>query len=418
MLDILRDADPQVYAAVKGEMERQQHRLEMIASENYTSPAVFQAAGSVMTNKYAEGYPGARWYQGCHFVDDVERIAMERACQLFGAEHANVQPHAGTQANMAVMFTALDPGDTILGMDLAHGGHLSHGNPNNFSGRLFKAVSYQVDPDTEQLDMDIIARLAREGKHKLIIAGASAYSRIIDFESFGKIAREVGAYLMADIAHIAGLVVAGMHPSPVPHAEFVTATVHKTMRGPRGGIILCRKEWADRIDKQIMPGIQGGPLMHVIAAKAVALREALDPSFKDYQAQVIRNARALCERIAELGYRIVSGGTDNHLFLVDLRGHGIAGRRAALQLEKAGITINKNRIPFDPAPVTETSGVRIGTPACTTRGMKEPEMRQIADMIHNVLAHIDDDVLAMRTKDEVKLLCDRFPIYEHPALYR
>ena len=414
MLDVLRDADPEIYAAIQGELERQQQCLEMIASENYTSAAVFQAMGNVMTNKYAEGYPGSRWYQGCRFVDKAETIAIERAKELFGAEHANVQPHAGTQANMAVLLAALEPGDTILGMDLAHGGHLSHGSPVNFSGRLFNAVSYHVDPETEMLDMDAVAKVARECKPKLIIAGASAYSRIIDFEAFGRIAKDVGAYFLADIAHIAGLIVGGVHPSPLPHADFVTATVHKTMRGPRGGIILCRKEWADRIDKQIMPGIQGGPLMHVIAAKAVALREALAPSFTEYQVQVVENSKTLAHHMHELGYRIVSGGTDNHLFLVDLRDKGLSGRLAAQRLEHAGITINKNRIPYDPAPATETSGIRIGTPACTTRGMKTDEMIHIAEMIDKVLSNISDEAAARQVRGEVHKLCERFPIYLQP----
>ena len=413
MLELLRKADPEVYSAVKGELNRQRHELDLIASENYTSEAVFQAAGCVMTNKYAEGYPGSRFYEGCAFVDQAERIARQRAKDLFQAEHANVQPHAGTQANMAVYFAALNPGDTVLGMDLAHGGHLSHGSPYNFSGRLYNCLFYGVDPDTEMLDMDEVARIARKTKPRMIIAGASAYSRTIDFEAFGRIAQGVGAYLLADIAHIAGLVVAGMHPSPVPHADFVTATVHKTMRGPRGGIILCRQKWANRVDKQIIPGIQGGPLMHQIAAKAVALKEAMSPEFKDYQAQVVRNCKHLAGLIAGYGYRIVSGGTDNHLFMVDLRPQEITGRRAASQLARAGIIVNKNVIPFDPSPPAVTSGIRIGTPACTTRGMGEPEMQFIAELIHRVLTNINDDDVAQKTKFEIRELCDRFPIYEN-----
>ncbi len=413
MLELLHNADAEVYSAVKSELDRQRHHIELIASENYTSEAVFQAAGCVMTNKYAEGYPGARYYEGCEFVDDVERIAIRRAKELFNAEHANVQPHAGTQANMAVFFAALEPGDTVLAMDLSHGGHLSHGSPNNFSGKLYNCVFYGVNRETELLEMEDVARIARETKPKLIVAGASAYSRTIDFEAFSRIARDVGAYFMADIAHIAGLVVAGLHPSPIPYADFVTATVHKTMRGPRGGIILCKKEWADKIDRQIMPGTQGGPLMHVIAAKAVALKEALSPSFKEYQQRVINNCRALLEAIKNYGYRIVSGASDNHLFIIDLRDQGLTGKRAAVQLAKAGIIVNRNVIPFDPTPPSVTSGIRIGTPACTTRGMKEPEMHLIAELIHRVLSNIDDDELAEKTRQEAREICDRFPIYEH-----
>ncbi|MDD3234454.1 MAG: serine hydroxymethyltransferase, partial [Candidatus Omnitrophica bacterium] len=377
----LKTADPEIYAAVKNEIERQENNLELIASENFTSLAVLEAQGSVLTNKYAEGYPAARWYGGCHNVDIVEDIAISRVKELFGAEHANVQAHSGTSANMAVYMAALAPGDTVLAMDLACGGHLSHGHPHNFSGRFYKIVTYGVDKDTEMLDYDRIAELAAEHKPKMILAGASAYPRKMDFARFRKICDSVGAYLFVDMAHIAGLVAAGAHASPVPYAEFVTSTTHKTLRGPRGGFILCRKEFAKKIDSRIFPGLQGGPLMHVIAAKAVAFGEAMKPEFKDYQKQIVCNAQEMAEGLAGKGYRIVSGGTDNHLMLVDLTSKNISGKQASDVLEEVNITVNKNLIPYDKQSPAVTSGIRIGTPAVTTRGMKETQMRQIADFI-------------------------------------
>ncbi|MCK4422754.1 MAG: serine hydroxymethyltransferase, partial [Candidatus Omnitrophica bacterium] len=386
----LKNTDPEIYKVIQAEEKRQIENLELIASENYTSKAVLRAQGSVLTNKYAEGYPGERWYNGCEFVDQAESLAIERAKKLFKAEHVNVQPHSGSQANMAVYFSVLNQGDTIMAMDLACGGHLTHGHQHNFSGRFFKVVPYGVDRVTEMLDYDCIREQALELKPKMIVAGASAYSRIIDFAKFRRIADEVGAYLMADMAHIGGLVAAGVHPTPVPYAEFVSTTTHKTLRGPRGGMILCRKEFAKKIDAQIFPGIQGGPLMHIIAAKAVALGEGLEDNFKDYQKQIITNSSVLADNLKKKGYRLVAGGTDNHMMLIDLTDKNISGKDAALVLDEAKITINKNLIPYDKKPSAITSGIRIGTPAVTTRGMKEKEMEEIADFIGRVLASPGD----------------------------
>jgi glycine hydroxymethyltransferase len=408
-MDVLQKTDPEVWQAIQGERRRQQDGLEMIASENFTSPAVLAAQGSVLTNKYAEGYPGKRYYGGCEFVDVVERLAIERLCKLFGAEKANVQPHSGAQANMAVFFAALQPGDTFLAMDLAHGGHLTHGMRLNFSGKWFKAVGYGVTPDTHRIDFDQMARLAREHKPKLILAGASAYPREIDFARFAAIAKEVGALLMVDMAHIAGLVAAKLHADPIPHADFVTSTTHKTLRGPRAGVILCRSDWIDKINSAVFPGLQGGPLMHVIAAKAVAFQEALQPSFRDYQKQVVVNAKALCEELQKSGFRIVSGGTDNHLMLVDVTSKGTTGKIAEHALDHAGITVNKNMIPFDTRKPMDPSGIRIGTPALTTRGMKETEMRQIGKWISAVLTARDDKGVQERVRGEVRALCQQFP---------
>lgn len=407
----LPEVDPEIYEAIKSEEYREEYHLELIASENFVSRAVLEAQGSVLTNKYAEGYPGKRYYGGCMYVDKVEDIARERVKAIYGAEHANVQPHSGSQANMAVYFVVLNPGDNVLGMNLAHGGHLTHGSPVNFSGKLYNFYFYGVDKDTEMINYDSVWNLAKEVKPKLIVAGASAYPRIIDFEKFAQIAEDVGAYFMVDMAHIAGLVAAGLHPSPVPYAHFVTSTTHKTLRGPRGGFILCKKEFAKEIDKAVFPGIQGGPLMHVIAAKAVAFKEAMTPEFKEYQKQIVLNAKAMAEELMRLGYRLVSGGTDNHLMLVDLRDKGITGKEAEKALEEAGITVNKNAIPFDPQPPTVTSGIRIGTPALTTRGMKEDEMRYVARLIHEVLSNFKDSKVKEKVKKEVEELCKQFPIY-------
>ena len=407
----LKTADPEIYAAVKNEIERQENNLELIASENFTSLAVLEAQGSVLTNKYAEGYPAARWYGGCHNVDIVEDIAINRVKELFGAEHANVQAHSGTSANMAVYMAALAPGDTVLAMDLACGGHLSHGHPHNFSGRFYKIVTYGVDKDTEMLDYDRIAELAAEHKPKMILAGASAYPRKMDFARFRKICDSVGAYLFVDMAHIAGLVAAGAHASPVPYAEFVTSTTHKTLRGPRGGFILCRKEFAKKIDSRIFPGLQGGPLMHVIAAKAVAFGEAMKPEFKDYQKQIVCNAQEMAEGLAGKGYRIVSGGTDNHLMLVDLTSKNISGKQASDVLEEVNITVNKNLIPYDKQSPAVTSGIRIGTPAVTTRGMKETQMRQIADFIDQAVTVREDAYAKSGIREQVKELAKQFPLY-------
>ena len=407
----LKTADPEIYAAVKNEIERQENNLELIASENFTSLAVLEAQGSVLTNKYAEGYPAARWYGGCHNVDIVEDIAINRVKELFGAEHANVQAHSGTSANMAVYMAALAPGDTVLAMDLACGGHLSHGHPHNFSGRFYKIVTYGVDKDTEMLDYDRIAELAAEHKPKMILAGASAYPRKMDFARFRKICDSVGAYLFVDMAHIAGLVAAGVHASPVPYAEFVTSTTHKTLRGPRGGFILCRKEFAKKIDSRIFPGLQGGPLMHVIAAKAVAFGEAMKPEFKDYQKQIVCNAQEMAEGLAGKGYRIVSGGTDNHLMLVDLTSKNISGKQASDVLEEVNITVNKNLIPYDKQSPAVTSGIRIGTPAVTTRGMKETQMRQIADFIDQAVTVREDAYAKSGIREQVKELAKQFPLY-------
>ncbi len=406
----LEQSDPEVWHAIQAERARQRYGLELIASENYASPAVMSAQGSVLTNKYAEGYPGKRYYGGCEFVDEAERVAIDRAKRLFGAAHVNVQPHSGAQANMAVFLAALQPGDTILGLDLAHGGHLTHGMKLNFSGKYFQVASYGVTRDTHRIDFDQVAALARERKPKLIIAGASAYPRTMEFDKFAAIAREVGALFMVDMAHIAGIVAARMHPDPVPHADFVTTTTHKTLRGPRAGIILCQEKWAKAIDSAVFPGIQGGPLMHVVAAKAVAFQEALGPGFREYIAQVLVNAATLAEEIARAGYTVVSGGTDTHLLLVDVCGKaGVTGKRAEQALDAAGITVNKNMIPYDPRKPMDPSGVRLGTPALTTRGMKAAEMRQVAKWVTDVLARPDDDDLLSRIRGDVRDLCQQYP---------
>ncbi|HOW98009.1 MAG TPA: ribose 5-phosphate isomerase B [Kiritimatiellia bacterium] len=402
--------DPELYAALRKEARRQRENLELIASENYVSPAVRAAQGSIMTNKYAEGYPGKRWYNGCEFVDEAERLAIDRAKQLFGAEHANVQPHCGSGANMAVYFAMLQPGDTMLAMSLACGGHLTHGHKVNFSGRFFNVVHYGVDPQTERIDYDEIAALAKEHKPKMICAGASAYSRIIDFKRLREIADAAGAFLMVDMAHIAGLVAAGCHPNPVPFSDFITTTTHKTLRGPRGGMILCRERFAQDIDRQIFPGTQGGPLMHVIAAKAVCFHEALQPAFKTYQQQIVRNAQVLAAALEQRGLRIVSGGTDNHMMLVDLTPMGVTGKDAATALDKACITVNKNAIPFDKQSPFVTSGIRVGTPAVTTRGMKEPEMGKIAEFIGRVLSAPEDAGALQAVRADVVALTARFPV--------
>lgn len=407
----LRDVDPETYDAIRRETERQAYGLELIASENFVSEAVLEAAGSVMTNKYAEGYPGRRYYGGCEFVDRAESLAIERAKALFGAAHVNVQPHSGTQANMAVYFSVLQPGDTIMGLDLAHGGHLTHGSPVNFSGRFFRVVHYGVDPETEQIDFAQVERLAREHKPKMIVVGGSAYPRTLDFARFKEIASAVGALVMADIAHPAGLIAAKLHPSPIPYAEFVTTTTHKTLRGPRGGLIMCQEEYAPVLNKNLFPGFQGGPLMHIIAAKAVALKEALSEEFRAYQRQIQRNAVALAEELTRLDFRLVAGGTDTHLMLVDLRPRGLTGKMAEAALEKAGITVNKNAIPFDPEKPAVTSGIRIGTPAVTTRGMREEEMRLIGQLIAEVLQDVADEGSQQRVKEKVRELCQQFPLY-------
>lgn len=407
----LEFSDPDVYSAIHKEKEREREKILLIASENYASPAVLEAQGSIFTNKYAEGYPNKRYYGGCEYADIVENLAIERAKKLFGAEHVNVQPHSGSQANMAVYFAFLKPGDTILGMNLSHGGHLSHGASVNFSGMLYKNVPYGVSRETGLIDYEEVRRLALENKPKMILVGASAYSRTLDFKTFSGIAKEVGAYLTADIAHIAGLVAAGLHPSPVPYADFVTTTTHKTLRGPRGGMIMCRAQYAKAVDKMIFPGIQGGPLVHVIAAKAVAFNEALRAEFRDYQEKVIRNARKLAGELVDRGFRIISGGTDNHLMLVDLTTKGITGKEAEEALDKAGITVNKNAIPYDDRPPAVTSGMRLGTPSVTTRGMGEAEMAEIADIIEVVLQNkaSDEKLAALRKRAED--ICKRFPIY-------
>jgi glycine hydroxymethyltransferase len=407
----LKMEDPEVYNAIKGEEERELSKIVLIASENYVSQAVLEAQGSVFTNKYAEGYPNRRYYGGCEFADEVETLAIERAKQLFGAEHANVQPHSGSSANMAVYFSVLKPGDTILGMGLAHGGHLTHGASVSFSGQLYKSISYGVDRKTELLDYDEVERLAIEHKPKMIICGYSAYSRILDFARFRQIADKVGAYLMADIAHIAGLVAVGEHPSPIPYADFVTTTTHKTLRGPRGGMILCKQQFAKAVDKVIFPGIQGGPLVHVIAAKAVSFKEALMPEFRDYQHQVVKNAKALARRLTLDGLRIVSGATENHLMLVDLTPKNITGRDAEIALDAAGITVNKNSIPYDQKPPVTTSGIRLGTPIVTTRGMREPEMKIIGDLICEVLVNGKSPEKLAAIKERTKALCAGFPLF-------
>jgi glycine hydroxymethyltransferase len=409
----LSEVDPEIAATISDEERRLAYNLEMIASENFVSEAVLEAMGSVLTNKYAEGYPGKRYYGGCEFVDVAENIARDRAKLIFGCEHVNVQPHSGSQANMAVYLAALSYGDTVLGMNLSHGGHLTHGHPLNFSGRSYKIVPYGVATDTETINYDELERLAHEHKPRMILCGASAYSRIIDFERIGKIARDVGAYSMADIAHVAGLVAAGLHPSPIPHMDFVTTTTHKTLRGPRAGMIMCRAQFQKEVDRAVFPTVQGGPLMHVVAAKAVCFKEALEASFKDYQAQVTANAKVLAEELSAAGFKIVSGGTDNHLMLVNVYVRGITGAQAEKALERAAITVNKNAIPFDSQPPMKASGIRIGTPALTTRGMKEEEMRVIAGWISEALADAENESVQASVRSRVKELCERFPIYEN-----
>jgi glycine hydroxymethyltransferase len=411
----LADTDPEIAAAIRDEINRQNSGLELIASENFVSLAVLQATGSVMTNKYAEGYPGRRYYGGCEFVDVAESLAIARAKALFGADHANVQPHSGAQANMAVYLGTLKPGDTLLGMNLAHGGHLTHGHPLNFSGKLYTIVPYGVRPDDERIDYDELERLAREHRPKLIVVGASAYPRVIDFERIAIVAREIGAKVMTDMAHIAGLVAAGIHPTPVPHSDFVTTTTHKTLRGPRGGLVLAKAEHAKELDRALFPGVQGGPLMHVIAAKAVCFKEAAEPAFADYQRQIVANAQRLASTLAAAGFRLVSGGTDNHLMLVDVFSRGITGKVAEAALGRAGITVNKNAIPFDKNPPMVASGIRIGTPAVTTRGMREPEMERIGEFIARVLASPDDEHVLTMVKEEVERLCREFPLYPDPT---
>jgi glycine hydroxymethyltransferase len=410
-VSFLQQTDPDVYAAIQKETTRLEENLELIASENAVSEAVLEAQGSVMTNKYAEGYPGRRYYGGCEFVDVVEELAIARAKELFGADHVNVQPHSGSQANMAVYFSQLQPGDTILSMDLTHGGHLTHGSPVNFSGKFFKVVPYGVRRSDERIDYDAMRELARQHRPKMIVVGYSAYPREIDFRPFREAADEAGAVIMVDIAHFAGLVAAGIHPSPVPHAEFVTTTTHKTLRGPRGGLIMCREPFAKTLNSSVFPGIQGGPLMHVIAAKAVALKEALAPEFKLYQQQIVKNAKALAAALMQKGFKLISGGTDNHLMLVDLRQSELTGKVGQETLDKARITVNRNTVPFETSSPFVTSGIRIGTPAVTTRGMREAEMDQIAGLIARVLDSPDDNRVQGMVKDEVERLCRKFPLY-------
>ena len=415
-MDLLKNLDVvdiEIQEAINKELSRQRDKLEMIASENIVSKAVMQAQGSVLTNKYAEGYPGKRYYGGCEYVDVVEQLAIDRAKKLFGAEYANVQPHSGAQANTAVYFALLQPGDTILGMNLTDGGHLTHGSPVNISGKYFKIIPYGVDKETERIDYDELERLAKEHQPKLIVGGASAYSRVIDFERMAQIAKSVGAYFMVDMAHIAGLVAAGLHPSPVPYADVVTTTTHKTLRGPRGGLILCRDaEFGKQFNKAIFPGIQGGPLMHVVAAKAVAFKEALSDEFKVYQQQVLDNAKALADELVKKGFRIVSGGTDNHLMLVDLRSKNITGKEAQFLLDEIGITANRNTIPFEPLSPFVTSGIRLGTPALTTRGLKEDDIREVADIIADVIGNREDGAVIETAKAKVQAICKKFPLYE------
>ena len=406
-MDYLRSTDPDIFEAIRSEAERQASQLELIASENFVSRAVLEAMGTVLTNKYAEGLPRKRYYGGCEFVDEAEELARSRAMRLFSADHANVQPHSGAQANLAAYFALLEPGDTILGMDLSHGGHLTHGSSVNFSGQLYNAVSYGVRDSDARIDTDLVREKALKARPKMIVSGASAYPRIIDFERFSDIAREVGAYHMVDMAHIAGLVAAGLHPSPIPHADIVTTTTHKTLRGPRGGMILCKEEYKKAVDKAVFPGLQGGPLMHIIAAKAVSFKEALEPDFKSYQRQIINNAKALAERLVDNGFSLVSGGTDNHLLLVDLReSHAeLTGKEAEHTLERAGMTVNKNTVPRETRSPFVTSGLRIGTPAVTTRGLQEPDMHQIADWIAAVLRDVSDAAVISKTRAEVETLC-------------
>jgi glycine hydroxymethyltransferase len=407
----VRAVDPEVAAAIQSETRRQAETLELIASENFVSEAVLETVGSVFTNKYAEGYPGRRYYGGCEYVDVVEQLAIDRAKQLFGADHVNVQPHSGTQANVAAYLAVLEPGDKILGMNLSHGGHLTHGHPLNFSGRFFDVVPYGVHKETERIDYDALEELALGEKPKLIVAGASAYSRIIDFERLGEIASASGAYLMSDIAHIAGLVATGLHPSPIPHSDIVTTTTHKTLRGPRSGLIMCKEELKKTINRNVFPGNQGGPLVHVIAAKAVCFKEAMTEEFRSYQSQIVRNAKALSQSIADQGFRIVSGGTDNHVFLVDVFSKGLTGKQAEEALEEASITVNKNTIPFDTHPPLVTSGIRVGTPALTTRGMKEPEMQEIGELIASVLKDVESDTTKRAVGEEVARIAARYPLY-------
>jgi len=411
----LKESDPDVYNSIRHELARQSNQLELIASENIVSEAVLEAQGSIFTNKYAEGYPGRRYYGGCEYADQIESLAIERALKIFGAEYANVQPHSGSQANMAVYFSSLQPGDLVLGMDLAHGGHLTHGAAVNFSGQLYKFISYGVNRETERIDMAEVERIALEQRPKMIVAGASAYPRVIDFAGFRSIADKIGALFMVDMAHIAGLVAAGVHPSPVPFADFVTTTTHKTMRGPRGGLILAKAEYGKKLDSKIFPGIQGGPLVHVIAAKAVAFKEAMGEKFKQDQAQVVRNAQALGEGLVRHGFRLVSGGTDNHLLLVDLTNKGATGKESEEALEEAGLTVNKNAIPFDQQSRFVTSGVRIGTPAVTTRGLKEPEMAKVADWINRAIENRQNKEALNAIRLEVRALCDTFPLYPDMA---
>jgi glycine hydroxymethyltransferase len=407
----LDEIDPDIARAIRQEVERQNSGLELIASENFVSQAVLQAAGSVLTNKYAEGYPGRRYYGGCEFVDVAESLAIERAKELFGADHANVQPHSGAQANMAVYFTLLKPGDTVLGMNLAHGGHLTHGHPLNFSGKFYTIIPYGVRADDERIDYDELDRLAREHRPKMIIVGASAYPRLIDFERIAATASAIGAPVVTDMAHIAGLVAAKVHPNPVPHSDFVTTTTHKTLRGPRGGMVLCRSQYAKDLDRSLFPGVQGGPLMHIIAAKAVCFKEAMEPGFVEYQKQIVANAARLATGLSDAGFRLVSGGTDNHLMLVDVFSRGLTGKVAEAALGKAGITVNKNAIPFDKNPPMVASGIRIGTPAVTSRGMREPEMDAIAEFIARALAAPEDDGALAMVRSEVETLCRKFPLY-------
>lgn len=410
-MSYISEVDPNIAEAMKNESERQEYKLNLIASENYTSRAVMEAQGSIMTNKYAEGYSGKRYYGGCEFVDVAEDLAIERASDLFGAEHVNVQPHSGSGANMAVYFAVLNPGDTILSMDLSHGGHLSHGSPVNFCGKLYNIVPYGVSRETMTIDYDELMLMAKEHKPKMIVAGASAYPRELDFTAFRDIAEEVGAYLLADIAHIAGLIVAGVHQSPIPHADFVTTTTHKTLRGPRGGMIMCKEEYGKDINRSVFPGIQGGPLMHIIAAKAVAFKEAQTREFRDYQAQIVVNAKKMAADLMNMGHDIVSNGTDTHLMLVDLTKPGITGKEAEAALGRAGIIANKNTIPFETRSPFVTSGIRLGTPAITTRGMKEPQIQIISENIDKVLKHIDDENTLTTVKQNMKKLCRQFPIY-------
>jgi glycine hydroxymethyltransferase len=407
----LEEVDPEIAQAMREELRRQSTGIELIPSENFVSDAVLEAMGSVLTNKYAEGYGTKRYYGGCEFVNHAEQLAIDRAKALFGAEHANVQPHSGTQANIAVYMTALQPGDTVLGMALAHGGHLTHGHPLNFSGKMYKFIEYGVRRDTETIDYDQLDRLAREHAPKMVVVGASAYSRIIDFARMGEIARSISALLFVDMAHIAGLVAAGVHPSPIPHADFVTTTTHKTLRGPRGGMILCKEKFAKDLDRNLFPGIQGGPLMHIIAAKAVCLKEAMEPEFPEYAKQIVANAKALASGVSKRGYRVVSGGTDNHLFLIDINSRGLVGSVAQPAFDRAGITVNKNAIPFDPLPPMKAGGIRVGTPAATTRGMREPEMEKIAAWIAEVLDHLGDEATEKRVRGEVAALAAKFPLY-------